>query len=284
MPSEWMPGAERRRRRDDGGAMIGGPPRAVWHTTESGTDPDQFKNMRYPSHLVWQPRTGEIVQLIPATRAGRALENDDGWPQTNRMGRVNIQIEVVGEAAHPFTNTEMRGLDPILAWLDSWGIPREFPAGRPGGNEMYGPNPQRSARTWTRKAGHYGHSQVPENAHWDPGRIDITKLLGGDDVSAKDVWTWDRIRVPWKRKGDKNWQWQTQHALASIWDNSWKAHREARQMRAEVRAELAAIREGCDPEETARRVDAAVKAALEDFEAELADAEVVLRTGEENPS
>ncbi|HEU5180007.1 MAG TPA: hypothetical protein VFW45_04400, partial [Candidatus Polarisedimenticolia bacterium] len=27
----------------------------------------------------------------------------------------------------------------------------------------------RDASNWTSRGGHYGHSQVPENTHWDPG-------------------------------------------------------------------------------------------------------------------
>jgi len=32
----------------------------------------------WPSHLVWNPVSGDVAQLIPAIRAGRAL----GWPSS----------------------------------------------------------------------------------------------------------------------------------------------------------------------------------------------------------
>lgn len=218
MADEWMPGATRYHRRDDGGAMAGGPPRVVWHTTEGGESARQFRNMQYPSHLVWQPTTGEIVQLIPANRAGRALENRGGGVETNRMGRCCIQIEVVGRAARPFTGTSMRGLDKILAWLDSWDIPRTFPAGAPGGSNMYGPNPQRNSATWRTRAGHFGHSQVPENAHWDPGQIDIGKLLGAALSGEEDDMP-EYVHVTGKATAVPPGVWRTVSVDSSGWEN-----------------------------------------------------------------
>lgn len=182
MPNAWMPGANVMKAPVDGGTMEGGPKKVVWHTVEApytvkASDMAAYMNrVGYSVHLCWNPVTGEIVQMIPANKAGRGLENRSGGVQTNRGGSVVIQIEVVGKASTPFTDTACKNLDKIMDWLRSWGIPDVWPAGNPGGSSSYGPNNQRTASNWS-NSGHFGHSQVPENSHWDPGKIDTKKIL-----------------------------------------------------------------------------------------------------------
>src|SRR5581483_12072078 len=76
----WMPGARRIRARADGGPLRGGSPRAVWLTlgTAPGAVSVQSAATRLiaagrPCHLIWDPVTGEIAQLISILRAGCAL-------------------------------------------------------------------------------------------------------------------------------------------------------------------------------------------------------------------
>src|SRR5712671_6187339 len=75
-----MPGAGCVRAVADGGPMKGGAPRVVWMTL--GADPrlisahsaaQRLNQAGRPCHLVWNPVTGETVQLIPIVRAGLAL-------------------------------------------------------------------------------------------------------------------------------------------------------------------------------------------------------------------
>lgn len=167
----------------NGGSMVGGPPRAVWHTTEN--DPDKtsaasiaeyLNRVGYQVHIVWNPVSGEIVQMLPANLAGRGLENAAGGVQTNREGQVCIQIEVVGRASEPFTNGPMKGLGEIMAYLDANAIPRQWPQGPP---PHVNHRSTASTGVWKGHGGHYGHSQVPENHHTDPGALDVGKLFGG---------------------------------------------------------------------------------------------------------
>ena len=60
--------------------MKGGAPRAVWLTLDA--DPhlisalsaaQRLSQLGRPCHLVWNPLTGEAVQLIPIVRAGCSL-------------------------------------------------------------------------------------------------------------------------------------------------------------------------------------------------------------------
>ncbi|GAA4232520.1 hypothetical protein GCM10022254_32610 [Actinomadura meridiana] len=130
-----------------------------------------------PSHLVWHPGTGEIVQLLPATRAARLLGDRVG-----REGRVCMQIMVVGQSRVPFTGAPLTGIEAIVQWLDAWGVARRWPAGPPL------PSPQsyhtsRSRKEWAR-GGHYGASQVPLVDRPDPGGIDIRRITGPDTPVA----------------------------------------------------------------------------------------------------
>ena len=170
--------------RDDGGGMQGGAPRVVWFTGEH--DPravsarslaaDLVKQGR-PPHLVWHPGTGEITQLLPATRAARLLA-----APVCREGRTCLQIMVVGQARVPFTGSLLTGIDGIMRWLDAWHIVRRWPAGPPL------PSPQsyhslRSRRDWAR-GGHFGASQAPLAERPDPGGIDIRRITGPDTPVA----------------------------------------------------------------------------------------------------
>ncbi len=185
----WIPGARRLAAGHAGGSMAGGAPRATWHTTENDYSASAYSlaryliSMGYEVHVVWHPVTGEIVQLYPLNVSGRGLKNTAGGVETNRYGSVNIQIEVIGRAAHPFTSdTPLKGGGAIMTAIRSWGIPDVWPAGNPKPYPAsYGG--YRSPATWA-KAGHFSHSQVPENDHGDPGAIDPRKLFALDTPSV----------------------------------------------------------------------------------------------------
>jgi hypothetical protein len=213
----WMPGTSRIRAELDGGPLGGGAPRAVWLTlgTAGGTVSVQSAAQRLiserrPCHLVWDPVTGGIAQLVSVLRAGRALGAAEhlGWApghvrphpdSVNAEGRVCVQIGVLGLADDPFTGGTLAGIDKIMAWLDSWGIPRRWPAGRPEVYRTAGapaprahrsasagppdsaapsePEVPRSRAQWAR-GGHFGASQVPDCDNAGPGAIDIDRITG----------------------------------------------------------------------------------------------------------
>ncbi len=181
MAGAWFPGAEHVRASLDGGRPAGGAPRVVWLTT--GSDPREtpavsaachLDRVGFAVHLVWNPLGGEVVQMLPATRAARALQDGVGGLELNREGRICLQIQVVGYAQCPFTEGPLRGLAGILRWLDSWRVPRRWPAGAPLAEPVCRDAARERAR-WSR-GGHFGHSQVPGNTDPDPGAVDIVKL------------------------------------------------------------------------------------------------------------
>jgi len=191
----WMPGARCIRAQTDGGKLAGGAPRVVWLTL--GADPrvvsvwsaaQRLNQEDRPCHLVWDPLTGDIAQLLPIVRAGCALgapeyldyardRLPDHPANVNREGRLCVQIGVLGSAREPFTSYPMIGLAAILGWLDSWQIPKRWPAGQPAPfRQLARP---RSRALWAR-GGHYGASQVPECDSIGPGSIDIDHLTRVD--------------------------------------------------------------------------------------------------------
>ncbi len=70
----------------------------------------------------------------------------------------------------------MTGVFQIMRWLDSWGVPRIWPAGQPAPARDCHGSP-RSRRLWAR-GGHFGASQVPGLTAVGPGPIDIERLTG----------------------------------------------------------------------------------------------------------
>lgn len=146
MADAWMPDARCIRAQTDGGMLSGGAPRVVWLTL--GADPrhvsvasaaQRLNQEGRPPHVVWDPLTGDVAQLLPIVRAGCALgtpEHLDVAPdqlphcpaRVNREGRLCVQIGVLGSAREPFTSYPMIRLAAILGWLDTWQIPRRWPA------------------------------------------------------------------------------------------------------------------------------------------------------------
>jgi hypothetical protein len=213
MSDAWMPGAGHVLTSADGGQLQGGAPRAVWQALR--TDPravsarsaaQRLEQLGRACHLVWNPLNGEVVQLIPIVRAARSLGCPEGLEQprppcpeeagtiagpadravagpaaaglaeVNAEGRVCVQICVVAFAWEPFTSGPMAGLPAIMHWLDSWGVPRQWPAGRPAAFPL-GHAADRSRRLWAR-GGHFGASQVPGLTADGPGSVDVEMLIG----------------------------------------------------------------------------------------------------------
>jgi hypothetical protein len=200
-----MPEASRIRAETDGGPLIGGAPRAVWLAL--GTAPgavsvqsaaQRLIGERRPCHLIWDPETGELAQLISVLRAGCSLGAADhlDWapgrvrthPESvNAEGRICVQIGVLGHPCEPFTAGPLAGIEAIVSWLDSWGVQRRWPSGRPEGYRLDGstlaasalraPTGRRSRAQWAR-GGHFGASQVPLCDNAGPGAIDTDRITG----------------------------------------------------------------------------------------------------------
>lgn len=201
--ADWMPGVERVPL--DAAPMDGADgARAVWHVTwdrnASAAKPMPlvpFSTLRgyfsvagagVAPHILWDPFTGSMAQFFPASSRAKALKNAPGGVETNRHGRYCIQVEILffpyctvdGRTYATVADTPLRGLDRLMAWLRDLGVPDVWPMGPPSwsGN--------RNASTWNSRAGHYGHSQVPENDHTDPGPMPDLFNHQEDNMTPQD--------------------------------------------------------------------------------------------------
>jgi len=178
--NEWMPGAAR----DPvtGGTMEGQPLRSVvWHTSESGHEPGAIrgvaswvKQQGSEYHLLWNPWTGELLQLIAASQSARALRNASAGYRTNRKGTRLIQVCVVGRTAErPLAGgSPLIGWDGLRAWLASHGIPETDRTGSRG-------------RARWESSGVHRHADAPGNDHTDPGPIDFARLYGNPPAAQE---------------------------------------------------------------------------------------------------
>lgn len=183
MGTIWIPEAERLGDGSIGGAMDtpDKAPRSTWHTTESGAGDAAFNAVaryliaeQYEPHILYDPTTDRLGQFGPLNESARALQNW-GSVRTNRTGKVNIQIEVLARAGTPFTGYWKPGKNfrALMAAIRSWGVPDGFPLPLAADSAHC----VRTSGVWLDTAGHYGHSNIPGNGHWDPGHLDTEALF-----------------------------------------------------------------------------------------------------------
>ncbi|WP_079198061.1 peptidoglycan-binding protein [Streptomyces sp. CB03911] len=187
MPDIWMPGAAIHDIGDHA-PTDGGPAKAIAHITwdKNATAANPADWVSFESlvsyftgsgagaapHIIWDPFTGRIAQLVPANSRSKSVVDVAGGTRTNRAGSVVIQVEAVffpycrrnGVVYPRLVDTPCAGWAELNAWIRSWGVPDEWPMGRPVDFTS-----RRNEATWETRAGWYGHSQVPENDHQDPG-------------------------------------------------------------------------------------------------------------------
>ena len=187
MTDLWMPGATRLDIGDHA-ATDGGPAKAIAHitwdknaTAARPVDLVPYTNLRsyfagggagVAPHILWDPFEGHFTQFVPANSRSKSLVDTVGGTRTNRAGSVVIQVEAlffpycrVGKIVYAkLTDTPCKGWAELQAWVHSWGVPNAWPMGKPADFSSH-----RSEAVWEKQGGWYGHSQVPENSHQDPG-------------------------------------------------------------------------------------------------------------------
>jgi len=167
------------RQGNSAGSYLGGPWRIVWHTTEGDTA--EAAIALFQAHNSWPHFTVDedhVYQHVNTSLAARSLENAAGGVETNRWHAV--QIELVAYAALPKPSELVSRAARLARWIErTHGVLRAWPNGYPlpASNFQDPGGHNRDATTWKNQGGHYGHCHVPENHHWDPGKIDIAALM-----------------------------------------------------------------------------------------------------------
>jgi len=152
------------------GHYLGGPFKIVHHTTQGHSAKDAmatFGENKSDPHFTVDATT--IYQHIDTDFGAMSLRNADGGVQTNRDSAV--QIELVGFAEQAKDERALTLVARLCRWIEAThGVPRVWAAGppRPAKNGKDPGEHIRDAALWDSTGGHYGHSQVPENTHWDP--------------------------------------------------------------------------------------------------------------------
>jgi hypothetical protein len=175
------------------GSFLAGPFRIVHHTTEGSTSAGAeaaYKAAKADPHFTVDG--AKILQHIDTSMAARALRHPAGTIETNRHSA--IQIELVGFAGKLKSKSALTNLARLCRWIEEnhGNIPRVWPAGPPKPATAAGKDPgghNRSTAIWASKGGHYGHSQVPVNTHFDPGytKMEADFILNADFGTGSTV-------------------------------------------------------------------------------------------------
>lgn len=161
------------------------PRTGVLHTTEGSFESayNEFRTHYAPHFLVGRDKAGKvrIIQFVSLGNWAAALENHSGGVETNRWAVA--QIELVAHSSTKPWQVDAGVLDALAELLAELnrvcGIPlsRPFPELMPSGVWATETFSRRHAGKWGKVAGWYGHVEVPENSHWDPGAYRWTQLL-----------------------------------------------------------------------------------------------------------
>jgi hypothetical protein len=200
MGEVWIAEAEDLNPSGSCGTMSGqGGPRCTLHCTVS--NPGSFDAMvdvltgnQAESHLLYDYKTDRLGQFFPLDKSARALMSGSHAVSHNKMGSVNIQIEVCAQPVdwtadddwHPGPNFRA-----MVRAVRSWGIRDEF-VYRPA--KSSGDNVRRSWDTFdsTNTGGNrwWGHCHVPSpESHWDPGPVNLSAFFAAanDEESTMEM-------------------------------------------------------------------------------------------------
>lgn len=170
-----------------GGSYLTGVPfRGVLHTTESkdyNPSTDNYFGHDDPPHftIVKKGSTVKVYQHFNINVAARALANPTmpvNDVQTNRMAAIQIEICWYAAQIDKLPTDMMDGLRALMRWIEhEANIQRVSPVyfGHEAAGE--GGIARMSTQKWKAFNGWCGHQHVPENKHWDPGKIDIAYLF-----------------------------------------------------------------------------------------------------------
>jgi hypothetical protein len=184
-----LPGYEHDIEKGAGLSVGAGRPKVVLHTTESPRGSYAAVRNLWRGPANWGKGLphfladgARYVQLLPLNVGAYTLENSPGGADTNRSGPA-IQVEICGRAAEGFNDLEYEALGRWLADLVKAGVDLDLAQhptfyGLDAGFTLasYNARQRLSADAYNAFNGFLGHQHVPENAHWDPGKLDAARV------------------------------------------------------------------------------------------------------------
>ncbi|MGZ4333924.1 MAG: hypothetical protein ACXVRJ_06580 [Gaiellaceae bacterium] len=190
------------------------PPAGVLHTIEGGLGSGlAVFQQHFAPHFALDGQ--RIAQLIPLGMIACALENHVGGPETNHLARA--QIEVAGSSQQSSWLPDADTTEVLADLLATLERAADIPLTRPFEDKMPAlpwatqSFSRRSAGKWGTTSGWFGHVEVPENEHWDPGALQWTKLLArAEEIAGSDSRELTTGRQPRPTKPPKplpDWYW-----------------------------------------------------------------------------
>lgn len=171
-----FPGARWVGSKRDGKPWIGvTKPMVVIHTLEFNAWPDP-ERWDSPTHLVVNPNTSEIRQYLPMDKAAYAVRDnpleDDAY---------TWQVELWGKAAHVpgYSDRWYQGVGEVCqVFIDEYDIPLNFADFTVMQYGAYAPQRMDHGAT-DAFTGFLGHAHMGRGVdeHWDPGRLDVSKVM-----------------------------------------------------------------------------------------------------------
>jgi hypothetical protein len=165
------------------GGYAGGHPFKIVHHTTEGSSADgafaAYRNTKNIPHFTVDDMT--VYQHVDTAEAASALKHPPDTTETNRSSAV--QIELVGFAGRPKSAAALRNMARLCRWIEAeHSVPLVWPNGPPS-PAVNGQDPgdhNRNQQNWDHMGGHYGHSHVPSNEHWDPAytEAEVADVMG----------------------------------------------------------------------------------------------------------
>lgn len=191
---------------NDAGAMNGvGGRKLLLHSTEGASIEGAVA--AYRARNVWPTLTVDmperrVAQHLALEVAARSLKNLPGGVETNRAGKVLVQIEIVGSAVDPSSlgspeDLDWFGREVVAPICEAMAIPMVSTVRWVAYPASYGQAAvQRlSPSAWVAYSGLLGHQHAPENDHGDPGAIDIGRILAAATQEVHVMLTNDEVEA-----------------------------------------------------------------------------------------
>lgn len=201
-----------------GGSYTSGPYKIVLHTTETSGMPG-YNNGGSAPHVTYDPEDRTFYQHTEFGTAARSLRNLPGNVQTNRDSALQLEIicysNKAGADQKPYrlwvgdlSDEHYEDIAGFCAQLvEQYGVKAE--CRQPRGTPKYGyDSPARmSFDEWDSFGGICGHFEVPEQTHWDPGALDIERIVNSivDNTGPNGEPHWDVVSEWAKNSWSKAW-------------------------------------------------------------------------------
>ena len=149
-----------------------GEPKGLLHTTE-GYGLPTYSNSQ--PHFTILPESGNLWQHVPILGGSYSLENRAGGVETNRDNVIQIEIIAFAARTPQLSEQALDNIADLMRWVEKHhGVPRkssvDFIPSASGASRLSGP-------AFDAYSGWLGHQHAAEQSHWDPGGINIAKLL-----------------------------------------------------------------------------------------------------------